>query len=69
MAVPLLVLGATAAASAFIGSQIDDAIESPLVGNTSSLTKIGTFDIIKVGALAAGALFIYSMARKNGLVK
>jgi hypothetical protein len=69
MPIPFLLLGATALAGAFVGSQIDDAVENPTIQNTNSDAKITTFDLVKYGALAGGALLLYGMAKKRGLIK
>jgi hypothetical protein len=69
MAVPLLAWGAVALAGAFVGSQIDDAVESPTTQNTSANARITAFDLAKYGALAGGALVLYGMARKRGILK
>ena len=69
MAIPLIPIALVAVSGAFVGSQIDDAVENPTVQNTDPSAKVTTFDFVKFGALAIGALTIYSIARKNGLVK
>lgn len=69
MPLPLIPLAFAAVGGAFVGSQIDDAVESPTVQNTSGEANISTFDFVKVGGVAIIALIGYSIARKNGLIK